>query len=126
MHTHNATPPPLLRHFDAFINLINALNSVDWSSLSTLHKQPLLRHTASLREHVVRAMSNMLTANIDSGLTHAISESMWGVITAELYGGGNSSYVGGLVCSVSILYLSSCRHVRHAIVRTLQCDLVLL
>ena len=88
MHTHNATPPPLLRHFDAFINLINALNSVDWSSLSTLHKQPLLRHTASLREHVVRAMSNMLTANIDSGLTHAISESMWGVITAELYGGG--------------------------------------
>ena len=56
------------------MNLIHSLNRIEWSKLSAIHKQPLLRHVASLREATIRAMSNMLTANIDSGLTHAISE----------------------------------------------------
>ena len=57
------------------MNLIHSLNRVEWSKLTTLHKQPLLRHVASLQEATICAMSNMLTANIDSGLTQAISES---------------------------------------------------
>ena len=67
-HTHTH------RYFTSFMNLIHSLNRVEWSKLTTLHKQPLLRHVASLQEATICAMSNMLTANIDSGLTQAISE----------------------------------------------------
>lgn len=54
------------------MNLIHSLNQIQWSKLSPIHKQPLLRHCSSLREYTIQAMSNMLTANIDSGLIHAI------------------------------------------------------
>ena len=56
------------------MNLINSLNKVDWTKLGPIHKQPLIRHVASLREYTIQAVSNMLTANIDSGLTHAIGD----------------------------------------------------
>lgn len=63
---------PFPRYFKSFMNLIHSLNQVQWSTLSPIHKQPLLRHCASLQEYTIQAMSNMLTANIDSGLIHAI------------------------------------------------------
>ena len=67
-----------LRHFNSFLTLIHSLNGVDWSGLSSIHKQGLSRHVVSLREATIRAMSNMLTANIDSGLTHAIGTEVGG------------------------------------------------
>ena len=63
-----------LKYFTSFMNLIHSLNHVEWNTLSPIQKQPLQRHVASLREYTIRAVSNMLTANIDSGLTHAISK----------------------------------------------------
>ena len=54
------------------MNLINSLNQVDWTKVGPIHKQSLMRHVSSLREYTIQAVSNMLTANIDSGLTHAI------------------------------------------------------
>jgi len=60
------------RYFKLFMALVHSLNKVQWSEMSALHKQPLQRHCASLREHTIMAMSSMLTANIDSGLIHAI------------------------------------------------------
>ncbi len=60
------------RYFKLFMALIHSLNKIQWSEMSPIHKQPLQRHCASLREHTIKAMSNMLTANIDSGLIHAI------------------------------------------------------
>ena len=54
------------------MSLIHSLNKVQWSEMSPIHKQPLLRHCASLHDCTIQAMSNMLTANIDSGLIHAI------------------------------------------------------
>ena len=56
------------------MNLINTLNQVDWTKLGPIHKQPLMRHVSSMRENTIQAVSNMLTANIDSGLTHAIGK----------------------------------------------------
>lgn len=64
----------LFRYLRSFMNLIHSLNRIDWSQLSPIYKQPLQRHVSSLREAIIRAMSNMLTANIDSGLTHAIGK----------------------------------------------------
>ena len=66
------TTPLFPRHFNSFLNLIHSLNGVNWTVLSSIHKQGLSRHVTSLREVTIKAMSNMLTANIDSGLTHAI------------------------------------------------------
>ncbi len=70
------------------MNKIHSLNHVEWSKLSSLDKQPLLRHCASLREHTIKALSNMLTSNIDSGLIHAI-----GVCVC---GGGGGGGGGGV------------------------------
>ena len=54
------------------MHLINSLNQVDWTKVGPIQKQSLVRHVSSLREYTIQAVSNMLTANIDSGLTHAI------------------------------------------------------
>jgi neurofibromin 1 len=62
-----------LKYFDTFLNLIHSMNSIETSKLGHLKKAAVTRHVSSLREATILAMSNMLTANIDSGLTHAIS-----------------------------------------------------
>ena len=62
----------LRRYFTSFMNLVHSLNSVDVSKLNQIRKQAVQRHIVALREATILAMSNMLTANIDSGLTHAI------------------------------------------------------
>lgn len=56
------------------MNLIHSLNQVQWSAINSIHKQPLMRQCTSLRDYTIKAMSNMLTANIDSGLIHAIGK----------------------------------------------------
>jgi neurofibromin 1 len=60
------------RHFTKFMDLIHSLNHVDWSVLSPIHTHSLQRHVTQLKEATICAMAHMLTANIDSGLTHAI------------------------------------------------------
>ena len=54
------------------MDLIHSLNHIDWSVLSPIHTHSLQRHVSQLKESTIRAMAYMLTANIDSGLTHAI------------------------------------------------------
>lgn len=61
------------RYFSSFMGMIHSLNTIEWSRLVSIHKHGLIRQVTSLREATIQAMSNMLTANIDSGLTHAIS-----------------------------------------------------
>ena len=56
------------------MNMIHSLNSLELSKLGQIRKQAATRHISSLRDTTILAMSNMLTANIDSGLTHAIGE----------------------------------------------------
>ncbi len=60
------------RHFTTFMNMVHSMNRVEVDKLGQLRKQSLFRHVSALREATIVAMSNMLTANIDSGLTHAI------------------------------------------------------
>lgn len=50
------------------------MNSVETSKLGQLRRAAVTRQVFALREATILAMSNMLTANIDSGLTHAISK----------------------------------------------------
>ena len=50
------------------------MNSVETSKLGQLRRAAVTRQVSALREATILAMSNMLTANIDSGLTHAISK----------------------------------------------------
>ena len=54
------------------MDLIHSLNHVDWFVLSPIHTHSLQRHVSQLKEATICAMAHMLTANIDSGLTHAI------------------------------------------------------
>ena len=54
--------------------MIHSLNNVETAKLGQLRKAAVNRQVSSLRESTILAMSNMLTANIDSGLTHAISK----------------------------------------------------
>ena len=51
---------------------INTLNQVEWTKLGPIHKQPLMRHVASMRENTIQAVSNMLTASIDTSLKATI------------------------------------------------------
>ena len=73
------SPPPLsfslslLRYFNTFLNLVHSMNSVETSKLGQLRRATITRQVSALREATILAMSNMLTSNIDSGLTHAIS-----------------------------------------------------
>ena len=62
------------RYFTKFMDLIHSLNHVDWSVLSPIHTHSLQRHVGQLKEATICAMAHMLTANIDSGLTHAIGK----------------------------------------------------
>ena len=67
------------------MNMVHSLNGVDIDKLGQLHKQSVFRHVDALREATILAMSNMLTANIDSGLTHAICEWVYYCIKGESY-----------------------------------------
>ena len=59
------------RYFTSFMNMIHSLNSLELYKLGKIWKQAAI---SSLRDTTILAMSNMLTANIDSGLTHAIGK----------------------------------------------------
>ena len=48
------------------------VRSLELSKLGQIRKQTATRYISCLRDTTILAMSNMLTANIDSGLTHAI------------------------------------------------------
>ena len=61
--------------------------------LSKLGKQAAIHHISSLRDTTILAMSNMLTANIDSGLTHAIGETAPHVLIIIAYL-GRDIYLG--------------------------------
>lgn len=64
----------LTRYFTSFMNMVHNLNTIDTGKLNPLRKQAVFRQVSSLREATILAMSNMLTSNIDSGLTHAIGK----------------------------------------------------
>lgn len=77
------------RYFTQFMDLIHSLNRIDWSKLSPIHMHSLQRHVSQLKEATIRAMAYMLTANIDSGLTHAIGKIrelyLCNILTAQLH-----------------------------------------
>ena len=74
------------------MDLIHSLNHVDWTVLSPIHTHSLQRHVSQLKEATICAMAHMLTANIDSGLTHAI-----GILYHTLY---NMALVHMYICSL--------------------------
>ncbi|XP_047141766.1 neurofibromin isoform X1 [Hydra vulgaris] len=59
-----------LRHFTLFMNILN--NCYDKPD-DNKERRILAPHFVNLRAYTVQAMSNMLSANIDSGLMHSIS-----------------------------------------------------
>ena len=71
-------------------------HSTVWSCPSWVRsgsRQPYTMHIPSLRDTTILAMSNMLTANIDSGLTHAIGETAPHVLIIIAYL-GRDIYLG--------------------------------
>lgn len=62
-----------LKHFTTFMNMVHSMNGIEVEKMGQLRKHTVFRHVSALREATIVAMSNMLTANIDSGLTHAIA-----------------------------------------------------
>ena len=76
---HSILSPPLglFRHFTTFMNMVHSMNGIEVEKMGQLRKHTVFRHVSALREATIVAMSNMLTANIDSGLTHAIGKHMY-------------------------------------------------
>lgn len=71
------TPPPvgLCRYFTLFMNLLNDCSEVEDEGQQVVgRKRGMSRRLASLRHCTVLAMSNLLNANVDSGLMHSIGE----------------------------------------------------
>ena len=77
-------PRTRCRYYTLFLNVLGGLEQV--TKDTRLHAQvsvkgdpkafrnkQLMRHVVSLKEATIAAMSNMLVANIDSGLSHAIA-----------------------------------------------------
>lgn len=62
-----------LKHFTLFMNILNKCYDAAEEKQNSSLKGSLAPHFVKLRESTVRAMSNMLSANIDSGLMHSIS-----------------------------------------------------
>lgn len=63
------------RYFTLFMNLLNDCSEVeDESSQTGGRKRGMSRRLASLRHCTVLAMSNLLNANVDSGLMHSIGK----------------------------------------------------
>ncbi|XP_069040595.1 neurofibromin isoform X2 [Lepisosteus oculatus] len=62
-----------LKYFTLFMNLLNDCSEVDDDGQQTAgRKRGMSRRLASLRHCTVLAMSNLLNANVDSGLMHSI------------------------------------------------------
>lgn len=69
----------LCRYFTLFMNLLNDCSEVeDEGQAVGGRKRGMSRRLASLRHCTVLAMSNLLNANVDSGLMHSIGESLPG------------------------------------------------
>ncbi|ELV09938.1 Neurofibromin [Tupaia chinensis] len=63
----------LVRYFTLFMNLLNDCSEVEDENAQTGgRKRGMSRRLASLRHCTVLAMSNLLNANVDSGLMHSI------------------------------------------------------
>ena len=61
------------RYFTLFMNLLNDCSEVEDEGQSVGgRKRGMSRRLASLRHCTVLAMSNLLNANVDSGLMHSI------------------------------------------------------
>lgn len=64
-----------VRYFTLFMNLLNDCSEVEDESAQTGgRKRGMSRRLASLRHCTVLAMSNLLNANVDSGLMHSIGK----------------------------------------------------
>lgn len=71
----------VFRYFTLFMNLLNDCSEVeDEGQAVGGRKRGMSRRLASLRHCTVLAMSNLLNANVDSGLMHSIGNSVahWG------------------------------------------------
>lgn len=65
------------RYFTLFMNLLNDCSEVEDESAQTGgRKRGMSRRLASLRHCTVLAMSNLLNANVDSGLMHSIGKAL--------------------------------------------------
>lgn len=72
-YVHYSAPALLLRYFTLFMNLLNDCSEVeDEGEQVAGRKRGMSRRLASLRHCTVLAMSNLLNANVDSGLMHSI------------------------------------------------------
>lgn len=80
-----------LRYFTLFMNLLNDCSEVEDDGQQTGgRKRGMSRRLASLRHCTVLAMSNLLNANVDSGLMHSIGERGEAATAAQ----NRSSHVG--------------------------------
>lgn len=67
--------PVVCRYFTLFMNLLNDCSEVeDEGQAVGGRKRGMSRRLASLRHCTVLAMSNLLNANVDSGLMHSIGK----------------------------------------------------
>ena len=65
----------VFRYFTLFMNLLNDCSEVeDEGQAVGGRKRGMSRRLASLRHCTVLAMSNLLNANVDSGLMHSIGK----------------------------------------------------
>lgn len=69
---------PPLRYFTLFMNLLNDCSEPEDDGQQVAGcKRGMSRRLASLRHCTVLAMSNLLNANVDSGLMHSIGEPLF-------------------------------------------------
>lgn len=72
-YVHYSAPALLLRYFTLFMNLLNDCSEVEDEGQQVAgRKRGMSRRLVSLRHCTVLAMSNLLNANVDSGLMHSI------------------------------------------------------
>lgn len=66
-----------LKYFTLFMNLLNDCNEAasEEKEVVTMRSQLTTSKLSTLRDSTIQAMSNLLSANIDSGLMHSIGES---------------------------------------------------
>lgn len=64
-----------LKYFTLFMNLLNGCNDGAADEKDVVSRQPqIIGKLSTLRNATIQAMSNLLSANIDSGLMHSISK----------------------------------------------------
>lgn len=70
------------RYFTLFMNLLNDCSEVEEDGQQVgERKRGMSRRLASLRHCTVLAMSNLLNANVDSGLMHSIGQLLTNTMT---------------------------------------------